>query len=106
MRHRWSRMPFKRTDCSTITHCITNKVNINYEFIVHSPEHLWKTSHAAGKHINKTFWCGSSHITENPLTFAKVQYDINLMYKQGKLLKVADTLSRAQLAETAEEISE
>ena len=34
------------------------------------------------------------------------KYDINLIYKQGKLLKVADTLSRAQLAETAEEISE
>ncbi len=34
------------------------------------------------------------------------KYDINLVYKQGKLLQVADTLSRAQLAETAEEISE
>ncbi|CAB4028475.1 Hypothetical predicted protein [Paramuricea clavata] len=34
------------------------------------------------------------------------KYDINLIYKPGKLLKVADTLSRAQLAETAEEISE
>ena len=34
------------------------------------------------------------------------KYDINLIYKQGKLLKVADTLSRAKLAETAEEISE
>ena len=34
------------------------------------------------------------------------KYDINLIYKQGKLLKVADTLSSAQLAETAEEISE
>jgi hypothetical protein len=33
-------------------------------------------------------------------------YDINLIYKPGKLLKVADTLSRAHLAETAEEISE
>lgn len=31
---------------------------------------------------------------------------INLIYKQGKLLKVADTLSRAQLAEIAEEVSE
>jgi hypothetical protein len=29
------------------------------------------------------------------------KYDINLVYKQGKLLQVADTLSRAQLAETA-----
>ena len=34
------------------------------------------------------------------------KYDINLIYKPGKLLKVADTPSRAQLAETAEEISE
>ena len=33
------------------------------------------------------------------------KYDINLSYKQGKLLKVADTLSRAQLSQTAEEIS-
>ena len=34
------------------------------------------------------------------------KYDINLIYKQGKLLKIAYTLSRAQLAETGEEISE
>ena len=34
------------------------------------------------------------------------KYDINLIYKPGKLLKAADTLSRAQLTETAEEISE
>ena len=33
------------------------------------------------------------------------KYDTNLSYKQGKLLKVADTLSRAQLSQTAEEIS-
>lgn len=34
------------------------------------------------------------------------RYDINLIYKQGKSLKVADALSRAYLPETAEEISE
>ena len=34
------------------------------------------------------------------------KYDIKVVYKQGKFLKVADTLSRAQVADTAEEISE
>ena len=34
------------------------------------------------------------------------KYDINLIYKQEKLLKIADTLSRAQLVEMAEEIVE
>ena len=34
------------------------------------------------------------------------RYDINLIYKQGKHLKVADTVSRAHLTETAEEITE
>ena len=33
------------------------------------------------------------------------KYDINLSYIQGKLLKGADTLSRPQLSQTAEEIS-
>ena len=34
------------------------------------------------------------------------RYDINLQYKPGKEMLLADTLSRAHLAETAEEISE
>ena len=34
------------------------------------------------------------------------KHDVNLIYNQRKLLKVADTLSRAQLTETAEEINE
>ena len=34
------------------------------------------------------------------------KYDMNLIYKPGKDLKIADTLSRAQLDETAEEINE
>ena len=34
------------------------------------------------------------------------KYNISLIYKPGKDLKIADTLSKAQLGETAEEINE
>ncbi len=40
------------------------------------------------------------------MLFRLQKYDVNLVYKQGKLIQVAYTFSRAQLAETAEEISE
>ena len=76
-----------------------------------SPVHQWKISpcsirpQAAGKHNEEAFIYSTRYRLQRMLLRLQ-KYDINLIYKPGKELKIADTSSRAQLAEAAEEIRE